>query len=74
VQSKKPTAHQHTAKEERDIREAALDETLEATFPASDPSSSLPNPDDHEAVSRKERRKRSRAEGRTDIDDGSRRQ
>ena len=42
--------HQHTPEEERTIREAALDETLEATFPASDPPSSNPNPDDHDAV------------------------
>ncbi len=38
--------HHHTADEEKKIREAALDETLESTFPASDPPSSLPNPDD----------------------------
>lgn len=69
--SQKPEAHQHTAKEERDIREAALDETLEATFPASDPSSSLPNPDDHEAAARQGRRERRRTEGSTDSGSGS---
>lgn len=42
--------HQHTPAEERKIREAALDQTLEGTFPASDPPSSNPNPDDHDAV------------------------
>jgi len=42
--------HQHTPAEERKIREAALDQTLEGSFPASDPSSSNPNPDDHDAV------------------------
>jgi hypothetical protein len=42
--------HQHTPEEERKIREAALDETLEGSFPASDPPSSNPNPDDHDAV------------------------
>ena len=42
--------HDHSPEEERKIREAALDETLEASFPASDPPSSDPNPDDHEAV------------------------
>jgi hypothetical protein len=42
--------HDHTRDEERKIREAALDETLEGTFPASDPLSSNPNPDDHAAV------------------------
>lgn len=38
--------HDHTAEEERRIREAALDKTIEETFPASDPASTLPNPDD----------------------------
>lgn len=42
--------HQHTPEEERKIREAALDHTIEDTFPASDPPSSNPNPDDHDAV------------------------
>ena len=47
--------HQHRPEEERRIREAALDQTLEASFPASDPSSSNPNPDDHGAVDREVR-------------------
>ena len=38
--------HPHSNDEERRIREKALDETLAGTFPASDPPSSLPNPDD----------------------------
>lgn len=38
--------HTHSAETERRIREAALDETLSATFPASDAPSTLPNPDD----------------------------
>lgn len=38
--------HKHSKEEERRIREAALDETLAETFPASDPPSTLPNPDD----------------------------
>ena len=38
--------HSHSPETERRIREAALDETLSATFPASDPLSTLPNPDD----------------------------
>jgi hypothetical protein len=42
--------HAHTVEEERRIREAALDETLANTFPASDPPSTLPNPDDDEAL------------------------
>ena len=42
--------HRHTPKEERRIREAALDETIENSFPASDPPSSNPNPDDHTVV------------------------
>jgi hypothetical protein len=42
--------HHHTPEEEREIREAALDETIAATFPASDPLSTIPNPDDDEAL------------------------
>jgi hypothetical protein len=38
--------HNHTPDEERRIREAALDHTVEESFPASDPPSTLPNPDD----------------------------
>ena len=44
--------HRHTPEEEREIREAALDQTIEASFPASDPPSSNPNPDDHAALER----------------------
>ena len=44
--------HQHTPDEEREIREAALDQTIEGSFPASDPPSSNPNPDDHSAIER----------------------
>jgi hypothetical protein len=43
------TEHEHTPDEERQIREAALDQTIEGSFPASDPPSSNPNPDDHAA-------------------------
>jgi hypothetical protein len=42
--------HQHTPEEERRIREAALDETLADTFPASDPPSTIPNPDEDEVL------------------------
>jgi hypothetical protein len=42
--------HHHTPEEERRIREAALDETLAGSFPASDPSSSIPNPDEDEVL------------------------
>jgi len=38
--------HSHSHDEERRIRERALDETLAGTLPASDPPSSLSNPDD----------------------------
>jgi hypothetical protein len=44
------TGHHHTPKEERRIREAALDTTIADSFPASDPPSSNPNPDDHSAI------------------------
>ena len=37
---------------EREHREAALDETIEQSFPASDPPSSDPNPDAHDAITR----------------------
>jgi hypothetical protein len=40
--------HDHTPEEERDIRDSALDDTIAATFPASDPPSSIPDPDDHD--------------------------
>jgi hypothetical protein len=42
--------HHHTPDEERRIREAALDETIADTFPASDPPSTIPNPDEDEAL------------------------
>jgi hypothetical protein len=48
--------HHHTPAEEKKIREAALDETGEASFPASDPPSSLPNPDDDDALAREKKR------------------
>ncbi len=44
--------HQHSEEEERRIREAALDETIEETFPASDPPSTIPNPDHDDALER----------------------
>jgi hypothetical protein len=44
--------HGHTPEEEHRIREAALDETIEASFPASDPPSTNPNPDDDDALKR----------------------
>jgi hypothetical protein len=47
--------HRHTPEEERRIREAALDATLAGTFPASDPPSSLPNPDDDDVLRPDER-------------------
>jgi hypothetical protein len=42
--------HQHTPEEERKIREAALDQTIKSSFPASDPPSTDPSPDDHDAI------------------------
>ena len=46
------TEHQHTPDEERRIREVALDQTIESSFPASDPPSSNPNPADYSALER----------------------
>ena len=43
------SAHNHTTDEERVIRDAALDETIASTFPASDPPSTIPNQDDNDA-------------------------
>ena len=37
--------HSHTPKQERFRREAALDETIEQSFPAIDSQSTVPNPD-----------------------------
>ena len=45
-----------SSEEERCNREAALDETIEASFPASDPPSTDPNPNDEEALNRHRRR------------------
>lgn len=63
------TGHQHSPDEERRIREAALDQTLADSFPASDPLSSNPNPDDHSALERElpveDDETRQRLEGRT---------
>lgn len=42
--------HNHTKEEERRHREAALDHTIEDTFPASDPLSTLPDPDDEDSL------------------------
>jgi hypothetical protein len=53
--------HDHTPEEERAIREAALDETIEDSFPASDPPSTNPNPDDHDAARRARQPNSSRA-------------
>lgn len=43
---------ERTAAEEREVREAALDETIAASFPASDPLSTDPNPDSPEVRDR----------------------
>jgi hypothetical protein len=48
--------HHHTPQEEQRIRDAALDETIEQTFPASDPPSSIPNPDDDDLLPDSEQR------------------
>lgn len=49
---RKRTAHdwknQSEAEEHRKHEEESLDKTLEDTFPASDPPSTIPNPDEDE--------------------------
>ena len=45
--------HLHRPEEERKIREAALDETIDASFPVSDPPSSEPKQDEHYALDRR---------------------
>ena len=42
--------HKHSPAEEKKIRDAALDETLKQSFPASDPPSTDPNPDNDELL------------------------
>lgn len=54
--------HRHSEAEERRIREAGLDETIEASFPASDPASTDPNPeaqDDDEPLTGRDEEPRS---------------
>lgn len=46
-----PTLEDDLTDEERRLKEAGLDDTIAATFPASDPPSSLPNPDLRDGVS-----------------------
>lgn len=60
MDKRRETTHDHTPGEERAIREAALDETIENSFPASDPPSTVPNPDDDEALRRKKEKKTGR--------------
>jgi hypothetical protein len=45
--------HHHPPEIERRIREAALDGTIEESFPASDPPSTIPNPDLDEMLEEK---------------------
>jgi hypothetical protein len=46
-------SHHAVTREERDRREAGLDDTLEGTFPASDPLSTIPDPIGSDAISRR---------------------
>jgi hypothetical protein len=48
----KAAHRKHTVDEEARNRDAALDRTIEESFPASDPPSSIPNPDDDQHDSR----------------------
>ena len=45
-----PPKHQPASDEERKTREAGLDHTIEDTFPASDPPSTTPNPDENDKL------------------------
>jgi hypothetical protein len=45
-----PNTDSHSNTSERDRREAGLDDTIEQSFPASDPPSSDPNPDTHDVI------------------------
>ena len=58
IRSLNVSSHQHLPEKEKEIREAALDETLKETFPASDPPSSIPNPDQDELLGAPERNSR----------------
>jgi hypothetical protein len=60
------TAHQHTPEEERRIREAALDRTLAESFPASDPPSTVPNPDITRPLSPAANRRTAMSDGPSD--------
>jgi len=48
-------AVEKTREEREPARERGLDETIDASFPASDPPSTLPDPDDRDALERHER-------------------
>ena len=52
-QSDHTAEHHHSEAEERLSREAALDETLAESFPASDPLSTDPNPDAHDTFEKR---------------------
>jgi hypothetical protein len=41
---------EHITAQHQPTRQAALDNTIEDSFPASDPPSSVPDPDDREAL------------------------
>jgi hypothetical protein len=56
------SSQEHSSRQERKVRERALDETIEDSFPASDPPSSIPNPDD-ESVLERDRSKRDERSG-----------
>lgn len=59
-----PRSQDDTAEKERRIREAALDDTIEASFPASDPPSTDPNPDNPDACDESRRPPKDKPEER----------
>lgn len=50
----RPSKPEAEAAAERKAREAGLDDTIEQTFPASDPASTIPNPREPDLVDERE--------------------
>jgi hypothetical protein len=46
----KPNPHHKSEVEEKEERDESLDKTIEDSFPASDPPSSIPDPEDEDSA------------------------